>query len=305
MGQFSIRRRLLGRVLTRPGPVLVVVLTLALGTSDWPWEAFNGFWRTHPVVANLATGVMFVAIAIAIIDAWHRETDELKWRRVGNIAYKALIQSVRASRDGLVMLIEGEYPFPDVAGERPAIEPNIVTETEAVCKGLDRSQRLDALMQRSVWVGAAYRTVRQTQLNGRRVLGEWAALMVASDRLAPAFDRVGLFTDAIEDLERPLYMVHRDTCTGAIADSARRAAAVKLWDQLITTAAKLEESLTREMGREDWVTRGREVLSARGVREIIQCDQGDAHALSDEELKQVRDQVRDQYLPAYYAARTR
>jgi hypothetical protein len=300
MGQLPITWRLSGRVLIRPGPIVVLLLTLALGASDWPWGVLNTFWNKHQVIASIATSVAFVAIAIAIIDAWHSETDEQRWRRVSNISYKALIQSVRASRDGLVMLIEGEYPFSDVADERPAIDPAIPHEGQAVSKGSDRRQALDALMQRPAWVDAAYRTVRAMQLEGRHVLGHWAPLMVASDRLAVAFNRVGLFTDAVEDLERPLYPVHRNPpYAGAITDPNHRDAAARLWDQLITTAVKVEEALTTEMGRKGWTTRARLLLSIDGQSEVAEGDEGDKYALSDGVLNKIRDEVRDQYPPSY------
>ncbi len=79
---------------------------------------------------------------------------------------------------------------------------------------------LDHLMQEPDWVEEAFGGVSLMYREARLVLGHWAPLMVESLRLAQAFSRVALITDALEDLQRLLHPIHHDRL--GIPDSQRQ-----------------------------------------------------------------------------------
>lgn len=290
----SVRTALARRVLFRPASLCILAVGAVLVLSDWGWGFLHGFWIEHQVVTSVVTSLLFVMIAIVLIDAWAKERDLAQWRRVANLAYKALIESVRESRDGLIMLAHGDYPYrplkPEMNQRREVVRP-IVAQYQT--QSLSRQLLLDRLMRESAWVEEAFAGISAMYREGRLVLGHWAPLMLESLRLAQAFSRVALITDALEDLQRPLHPIHRDR--GQISDSRRRAVAAELWDEVITTAIKLEEDLANEMGRVGWRTRARQLLSEEGAARIAERDQGDPFAASDDRLNALRDRIRDQY----------
>jgi hypothetical protein len=294
---------LLIRVFGRTGPRVVLGVAVAVAASDWPTGLLHSFWVGHPVITGLMTAVLFGVIASMFLEGWSAQRDEVRWHRVLNSSYRALIRSVCVSRDGLVMLVEGKYRFAEVVvGERPAIDPGVASAVAAQPAGLEWHERLEGLMQSPVWVEAVYRALHEMQLAGRRVLGEWAPLMIAADRLAPVFARVALFTDALEELERPFARARRDAHTGAIADSAKRELAARLWEELVTTAIKIEEQLRRDMDKgPHWKTVGRDLLSPRGVSEMDRCDAGEEDPLVDDTLQRDQKRLHGQYLSTHAA----
>jgi hypothetical protein len=280
-------------VVLRPIPLVLIAVAVALLVSDVAPGRLNSFWGGHQVVAGIVTEALLVVFLIVVIDELRDVWDEAEWSRVGNISYKALMDSIRHSRDALLMLDQGSFPYdspPEFAVRWQPAAKRIVAAAGVAHH--ERVKRLDYLMTDADWVEVAYRVVRASKEDAQAVLGHWAPLMLRSHRLCKAFDKVAHVADALEDLQRPVHPVHR-VC-GAIKDSERRERAGILVDELVTTIVVLEESLMHEIDKDrpGWTTRAREFLSAEGESRLGSAS---AEQLFYDRLKNACKAVRDQY----------
>jgi hypothetical protein len=291
-------------VLLQPWPIGVLVGMAALVGTDLAVKEVRDFWTDHAMVTGIATSLLFVALAVAIIDAWAKEASLATWQRVANISYKALQESLIDSRDGLVMLVAGKMPYPR-SGREPdprCEEVHAIVERQLPRQAAghaDRREHLEVLMQHQAWIDIAFSSVRDYKEEARRVLAHWAPLMLNSGQLAHALNRVALIADALDDLQRPLHPIHR--VDGCIAPERRRTAA-ELWDLTVTWAVLLEEDLVSELRRTPWSSRARELLTDDGRKVLEQRDRRDTGEASDDALTALRDAVRLQYRSSHEVA---
>lgn len=287
------------RVLRRRASLVVLAAIVILGASD----LFTDFWNGHSMLTSIVSSALFVAIALAIIDTWNRERELAPWRRVGNISFKAMAQCVIIARDGLVMFPRGALPYPeDPTPQMDSCEQfaTLIDKHPELAGQPDRLARLEQLLQDSEWVAYAYKGVRTLASQVRDTLARWAPIMVLDSRTAVALNRVGTIADSLEDLHRPLGPLRRRDREG-IDSRERRVLTALLWDETITAAVALEENLAQTMdrkdpmGREDWRSLARQLLSDDGLNRLNRVKPGDAWKGVEKELNSLRNLVRKQY----------
>jgi hypothetical protein len=291
------RLMLLKGLLKRP----FAVVTLSLFASAMVSDFYVSFWNNHAMLTSIVSTLLMLGLALAVLDEWQARADEQRWVRVGNICIKSLAQNVILVRDTLVFLTTGKPPFPEEhpAGTFPEAATKVVTWPKL---GGDLCADVDVLMRSEEWVRSSYATIRSLSRDTRYALALWAPVMVGSARLCSAINRCGLLADAIEDLHRPLGPTHRSQ--EGVAEAERRAGTAHLIELTLAYTIALEEWLTQTMGRRDWKTRGRVLLSPRGDELVVALDAGSLNIDSLERLLvDSRDDLRRLYRSVYDTAR--
>jgi hypothetical protein len=217
------------------------------------------------------------------------------WRRIRDIAYKVLMESLECTRDVMDLLGRGKFQF----GNRPVFalpfEATLHSRVAQVLPGAphERIERMEALMGDKEWLDASYGAIRITKEQARRVLGEWSAAIVELPRHTDRFDDAALIADALEELQRPFHPVHRTP--GGVAPGDKRLYAAQLCDEIITTAVTIEEALWHEMGRPGWKSRARiHLLSDRGLTRLTNRSRRGTSSLAAL-CKLVRDQYESSF----------
>lgn len=281
------------KVLRRPTSLMILAAIVILAASDF----FTDFWSSHSMLTSIVSSSLFVVIALAIIDTWNRERELAPWHRVGNISFKAMAQCVIVARDGLVMFPRGALPYPeDSTPQMDSCEQfaALIDKHPELVGQPDRFARLEQLLQDSEWVACAYQGVRTLASQTRDTLAHWAPIMVLDSRTAVALNRVGTIADSLEDLHRPLGPLRRREGEG-IDSRERRMLTALLWDEAITAAVALEENLAQTIGRKDWESLARELLSHDGLDRLTRVKPGDAWKGIEDELTSLGNLVRKQY----------
>jgi hypothetical protein len=290
-----LRGTVAGRVLWRRLPIGIFVVALLGVASDF-LSVTRTFWTSHALFTELLVTALALAFAGAVLDSWNKETDALRYRRLRNIGYKALIDWIISARDALVMLVAGDYPY-QAREPLPCVPPELIADADN--RGLERrGERLDLLLQQAEFANHAYDSVCTLTKHARERVGLWAPPLATSRGLRGGFARVALLVDGLEDLERPLNTTHRCNGKRGIVDDDRRRSTCELWEELITSSIVFEESLKRELGERwrGWPSAARELLSAEG-HDRVDLPVGEA----TKRLRAIRGQVRKQYPPSFEA----
>ncbi len=285
------------------GVGFIALLTFCLAASDWSrHRLLNDYWYYHPVFASGAIALYFAALAAVVVRTWNADLDLERYRRVRNIGYKTLIQSMNEWRDMLVMAVNGQFPVdpPPRSGAQARREITWALHRGGfaitdLARGVDRD-RLDSLLQCEQWATAAYRLIYNLKLDAREALAHWSALVLSSPAISRDIAPVGVLIDALEDLQRPLQPVHRPR--GAVDDEQRRAAVVQLWTELLFSAVVIEEFLVarfREVGT--WRSAARVYVPSPRQEWLSRHKAGDPAVLkvAGQALDVARAAVRDQY----------
>lgn len=295
------------------GVSFITLLTVCLAASDWSrHRLLNDYWYYHPVFASGAIALYFAAIAAVVVRTWNAELDIERHRRVRNIGYKSLIQSMNEWRDMLVMAVNGQFPVdpPPRSGAEAlreitkALHRGDFAITD-LARGVDRD-RLDSLLQCGQWATAAYRLIFNLKLDAREALAPWSALVLSSPAISRDIAPIGALIDALEDLQRPLQPVHRPR--GAVDDDQRRAAVVQLWTELLFSIVVIEEFLVarfREVGT--WRSAARVYVPSTRQEWLSQYKAGDPAVLkvAGQSLDVARSAVRNQYPQSFEIMKVR
>lgn len=296
---FRKNLRFLLATFRRPSAIMASVLLIGVFVSDF----YISFWNLHAMITNLTSSALIAIIGFAVINEWLSRAEEQRWARIGNICLKSLAQTVTLARDGLIYIANGALPFPEEYQSNPFPQSVMryvrkVSKRPLRCSG---HHDIDDLMHNENWVRAAYATLRIVSKTEREAIAIWAPIMIGSDRLSSALSFVGHLADAVEDLHRPFGVIHRSK--SGIAQESRRRKTAELIDLTLTFSVALEEWLTATMGRQNWKTRGRELLSSTGIEMMTAMDAGVESIITLEgHLAVCRNELRRLYVSAYETA---
>ena len=253
------RSRLLARRETR----FVLLVGLALTVSDWPSELLSGFWVDHAFVSSVVSSLLFLAVALFVVETWVAEQQRRELTRVAGIAFNALAGAGAHVRDGLRLLVTGTDPAPDgVARPSPRSAPvrSALERTGAGAVG-PREERVRALTADAAWRQLAVEEVVDLRVDGREVVARWAPVMLGNPALSRWLSDVAALHERLRLLQQPLQAL-RDGRADEFEKHGGVAAVERRWMDVLVDCFVLEERLQRASGRKGWRSRARDQLSA-------------------------------------------
>jgi hypothetical protein len=229
--------------------------------TDWPFGDLLGVdWEDHSLWAGVLTGGLLLVAGSFGVESYLRERDTHRWRQVANVGFKAMGLSGALLRDGMDRLLAADRHLalrrqPLTPALREALaqrfrELNVEHGTAAA-----RERNLGALVGDPQWARLAVEGLDQLKWQHREVLGHWAPLMLANDRLAEDFTRLAALNEMVSALQRLLRergeVYVRDEPKNDDPERASRAI-VALWCDIIMETIVLQEDFMRAAGERAW-----------------------------------------------------
>jgi hypothetical protein len=242
--------------------VIAIVVVLALRGDG---EA--GYWNDHPMLAELVSGLILLAIAGTLVERLFRAREERNWRGVARLACNTIGDEVARSISATLFALwrDAAYEPPPVDGPRgdrptdrllPEWEVRELPEgrdevavlrdgdpLEAGPEGTLPDGRLEQLMKDEEWRSWACYHLRRLHTRARPALAQWAPVMLRAqgprdllDRAALVVDHLGYLRDDVKDGNHE----------GDLGELERR------WVALDVQARLLSNALWEEAGEPDW-----------------------------------------------------
>jgi hypothetical protein len=243
------------------GLVVIAVVLALLGDGE------GGYWNDHPMLAELVSGLILIAIAGTIVERLFRAREERNWRGVARLACNTIGDEVARSISATLFVLwrDAGYEPPPVDGSRgdrptnqllPEWEVRELPEgrdevavlrngsrLEAGPEGTLPEGRLGELVKDEEWRSWACAQLRRLHNRARPALAQWAPVMLRAqgprallDRAALVVDHLGYLRDDIKDGNHE----------GDVKELERR------WVALDVQARLLSNALWREAGEPDW-----------------------------------------------------
>jgi hypothetical protein len=244
--------------------VLLVAIAVVLALRG---DSESGYWSEHPMLTELVSGLLLLAIAGTVVERLFRAREERNWRGVARLACNTIGDDVTRSISATLFVLwrDAGYEPPPVDGPRgdrrtdallPEWEVRELPEgrdevavlqdggtLETGPEGTLPSGRLEQLMADEEWRSWASRHLRRLHTQARPALAQWAPVMLRSqgprdllDRAALVVDHLGYLRDDIKDANGE----------GDLGELERR------WVALDVQARLLSNALWREAGEPDW-----------------------------------------------------
>ena len=196
--------------------VLVVAIVAVYALRG---DGEDGYWSTHPMLASLVSGLLVLAVAGTAVERLLRVREERNWRGVARLACNTIGDDVarRISATLHVLWREAGYEPPDLdgpRGDRPTDALLPEWEVREIPDGRDEvavlseggaqepgpwgtlpEGRLETLMADEGWRRWACGYLRELHEEARPALGQWAPVMLRSQRPRELLDRAALVVD--------------------------------------------------------------------------------------------------------------
>jgi hypothetical protein len=236
---------------------LVVAVVVATTATDWPTGLLEGFWRNHSMIASVVSGLLLLAVGLAVVEGWVRDQEERQWRRTRTVAFKGLGHSTVAIRGLLDSLFQSHEPgLADWAVMQPYADPTVLTAVRDRVAALGSlpvapSARRRALIADEEWAELAVLALEVLKQRHRETIRAWSPVMLGSDRLAGLLNSYSNLNEEIFRLQRPLRRSTR-ALSGA---RDWREHADELWSELVISSVVLHEHTMRAAGENGWINR--------------------------------------------------
>jgi hypothetical protein len=242
--------------------VIAIVVVLALRGDG---EA--GYWNDHPMLAELVSGLILLAIAGTVVERLFRAREERNWRGVARLACNTIGDEVARSISATLFALwrDAAYEPPPVDGPRGDRPTNRLLpewevrelpegrdelavlreghELEAGPEGTLPDGRLEQLIKDEEWRTWACSHLRRLHTRARPALAQWAPVMLRAQGPRDLLDRAALVVDHLGYLRDDIKDGNHD---GDVGELERR------WVALDVQARLLSNALWEEAGEPDW-----------------------------------------------------
>jgi hypothetical protein len=239
------------------GSVLLVLL-LGLAAAD-PLLHWGSRWTQWPMVAQVLTGLLLLALTVFSVDAvvrWHddrtRSRDlEARWRGLGGIPFRSLAAVCGDLVDGLGWLLTSHHPF----GRPSILQRDGATRLRALLaiarvrersipsgrEGAVLQSNLERLLGSERWCKFAWSRLHLLKRAFREGVAAWTVPMLTLEELADVLARMAEIDQLVGDLQTELARLGRlpGESPGAI-DKASAA-----WFTVLAATVSLREDLIR------------------------------------------------------------
>jgi hypothetical protein len=234
--------------------VLLAIGTVAAVTAtDWPLPFLNSFWKEHPVVTSVVSGVVLFALAGLVIEAWIEERERQRWLSIASVAYRALANEAKDVRVRLLQYVEGSSSTwwePD----RWLADIDEVFASQAElqeAQGIEARVAIlatDARWRAMTWQGARY----AKRLNWQAI-ARWAPVVAVDTDFVGALGRLANFDSTLARLQMAL----DSSLTDAHEDDVLRR-----WREVFTESREIETSLLAAARELDTASVATDVVAA-------------------------------------------
>lgn len=97
----------LHRFLLRRRTLFVLAVIVGVTATDWPIPILNGFWRDHPIVTGVVSGILLLVFAAIVVEGWLEQREAERWLPIADVAYRALANEARDVRVRLEHYVNG------------------------------------------------------------------------------------------------------------------------------------------------------------------------------------------------------
>jgi hypothetical protein len=189
-------------------------------------DGFSEYLAQHTLVAGALSGVAFLLIGYLLVDWLVDRRDWARWEDTRRVALVAVGRSVLNQRRAMEFCVSARERGTDADFHADAHFDQVEIETSRcleLCEPFDTDNfelRLRALLADDDWRLAARGLLREASHSASTLIGRWAPTLAASRTGVDVLEALSNQADALDELQRCLYLHHSEVAAGVPIEHA-------------------------------------------------------------------------------------